>query len=195
MKLLHPDDPQDVPRAIELILAIIQFSKPHHTLISDSFSMDIDTRADLKSITLLSALIESFLTPFIDTTLSLFDQIQYLSCYSHITFAFFHAHRRSFMSYQLYYDTQMAVKNVTFCYKKQQILDPNAPFYLGDVGNDPLEILFRRTHMIGGHNSACSFAQAINCLEAAKDIDGVFKCHPDIDLVSCYLRVLYRTRI
>ncbi|KAG1731440.1 hypothetical protein EDD22DRAFT_788478, partial [Suillus occidentalis] len=35
--------------------------------------------------------------------------------------------------------------------------------------------------MIGGHNSACSFAQAIDCLGAAKDIDGVFKCHPDID--------------
>lgn len=181
MKLLHPDDPQDIPRAIELILAIIQLSKSHHTLLSDSFSMDIDTRADLKSITLLSALIESFLTPFIDTTLSLFNQIRYLSHYSHLAFAFFHAHRRSFMSYQLYYDTQTAVKNVIFCCAKQQILDPNAPFYLGDIGDDPLEILFGRTHMIGGHNSACSFAQAIDHLGAAKDIDGVFKHHPDID--------------
>ncbi|KIK35667.1 hypothetical protein CY34DRAFT_95704, partial [Suillus luteus UH-Slu-Lm8-n1] len=181
MKLLHPDDPQDVPRAVELILAIIQLSKSHHTLLSNSFSMDIDTCADLKSITLLSALIESFLTPFIDTTLSLFNQIRYLSRYSHLAFAFFHAQRRSFMCYQLYYDTQMAVKNVIFCCTKQQILDPNAPFYLGDVDDDPLEILFGRTHMIGGHNSACSFAQAIDHLGAAKDIDGVFKRHPDID--------------
>lgn len=143
--------------------------------------MDIDTCADLKSITLLSALIESFLTPFIDTMLSLFDQIRYLSHYSHLAFAFFHAHWRSFMSYQLYYDTQTAVKNVIFCCAKQQILDPNAPFYLGDVGNDPLEILSGHTCMIGGHNSACSFAQAIDRLGAAKDIDGVFKHHPDID--------------
>jgi hypothetical protein len=85
------------------------------------------------------------------------------------------------MSYQLYYDTQTAVKNAMFCCTKQQILDPNAPFYLGDVGDDPLEILFGRTRMIGGHNSACSYAQAIDRLGAAKDIDGVFRRHPDLD--------------
>jgi hypothetical protein len=180
-KLLHPDDPQDVPRAVELILAIIELTKSHHTIVNDSFSMDIDTCADFKSITLLSALIESFLTPFIDMTLSLFAQIQYLSRYAHLAFAFFHSHCRSFMSYQLYYDTQTTVKNVMFCCTKQQILDLNAPFYLGDVGDDPLEILFGHTHMIGGHNSACSYAQAIDHLGAAKDIDSVFKRHPDLD--------------
>ncbi|KAG1731439.1 hypothetical protein EDD22DRAFT_982574 [Suillus occidentalis] len=133
MKLLHPDDPQDVPCAVELILAII------HNL----FSMDIDTHADLKSITLLSVLIESFLTPFINTMLSLFDQIQYLSRYSHIAFTFFHAHQRSFMSYQLYYDTQTAVKNIIFCCKKQQILDPNAPFYCYDLDSSTPSIQYR----------------------------------------------------
>lgn len=180
-KLLHPDDPQDVPRAVELILAIIELAKSQHHIINNSFSVDIDTRTDLKSINLLSAVIESFLTPFIDMTLSLFDQIQFLSRYSHLTFAFFHAHRRTFTSYQLYYDTQTAVKNAMFCCTKQQILHPNAPFYLGDVSDDPLEILFSRTHMIGGHNSACSYTQAIDRLGAAKDIDGVFRRHPDLD--------------
>ncbi|KAG1863503.1 hypothetical protein C8R48DRAFT_560697, partial [Suillus tomentosus] len=180
-KLLHPDDPQDVPRAVELILTVIELAKSQYDIVNDSFSVDIDTRVDLKSITLLSALIESFLTPFINTSLSLSEQIQYLSHYAHLAFAFFHAHRRSFMSYQLYYDTQTAVKNAMFCCAKQQILDPNTPFYLGDVGDDPLEILFGRTRMIGGHNSACSYAQAIDRLGAAKDIDGVFKRHPDLD--------------
>jgi hypothetical protein len=115
------------------------------SLINNSFSVDIDTRTDLKSINLLSAVIESFLTPFINTTLSLFNQVQFLSRYSHLAFAFFHAHWRAFMSYQLYYDTQTTVKNAMFCCTKQQILYPNAPFYLGDVGDDPLEILFGRT--------------------------------------------------
>ncbi|KAG2354507.1 hypothetical protein BDR07DRAFT_1494468 [Suillus spraguei] len=36
--------------------------------------------------------------------------------------------------------------------------------------------------MIGGHNSACSYAQAIDHLGAAKDIDDMFKHHPDLDL-------------
>ncbi|KIK33902.1 hypothetical protein CY34DRAFT_98849, partial [Suillus luteus UH-Slu-Lm8-n1] len=35
--------------------------------------------------------------------------------------------------------------------------------------------------MIGGHNSTCSYAQALDCLGAAKDIDGIFKCHPELD--------------
>ncbi|KAG1778642.1 hypothetical protein EV702DRAFT_940830, partial [Suillus placidus] len=165
---------QNVPHAIELILAIIKLAKSYHTIINNSFSMDIDTCADLKSITLLSTLIESFLTPFIDTTFSLFEQIQYLSHYTHLTFAFFHAHWCSFMSYQLYYDTQTTVNNDMFYCTKQQILDPNALFYFWNVGDDPLEILFERTCMIRGHNSACSYAQAIDHLEASKDIDDIF---------------------
>ncbi|KAG2031646.1 hypothetical protein BDR03DRAFT_831899, partial [Suillus americanus] len=172
---------QDVPRSMELILAIIELAKSQQNIINDLFSVDIDTCADLKSIALLSGLIESFLTPFINTTLSLSEQIQYLSHYAHLAFVFFHAHRRSFMSYQLYYDTQTAIKNIMFCCTKQQNLDPNAPFYLGDVGDDPLEILFGCTRMIRGHNSACSYAQAIDRLGAAKDIDGIFKCHPELD--------------
>lgn len=85
------------------------------------------------------------------------------------------------MSYQLYYDTQTMTKNTIFCLAKQQSFDPYAPFFLGDVGDDPLEILFGCTCMIGGHNLACSYAQALDRLAAAKDIDGVFKCHPELD--------------
>jgi hypothetical protein len=180
-KLLHPDDPQDVPRAVELMLTVIEFTKTQNSLISDSFSIDVDTRADLASIGLLSALLQSILIPFINVELSLTQQFDHLSRYAHLAFAFFHAHRRSFMSYQLYYDTQTMVKNAFFCLAKQQSLDLCAPFCLGDVRDNPLEILFGRTHMIGGHNSACSYAQALNCLGAAKDIDGVFKCHPELD--------------
>ncbi|KAG1753401.1 hypothetical protein EDB19DRAFT_1824124 [Suillus lakei] len=180
-KLLHLDDPQDVPRVVELMLAVIEFSKTQHTLISDSFSIDVDTRADLTSISLLSALLRSILIPFIDVDLSLSQQFDHLSRYAHLAFAFFHAHRCSFMSYQLYYDTQTMVKNAFFCLAKQQSLDPHAPFFLGDVGDDPLEILFGCMRMIGGHNSACSYAQALDRLGTAKDIDGVFKCHPELD--------------
>ncbi|KAG1862950.1 hypothetical protein C8R48DRAFT_748149 [Suillus tomentosus] len=180
-KLLYPDDPQDVPRAVELMLAVIEFSNSQHSIINDSFSTDVDTRADLQSIALLSALLESILLPFTDVSLSLSEQFVLLSRYSHLTFAFFHAHRRSFMSYQLYYDTQTMVKNSVFCLTKQQTLDPHAPFFLGDVGDDPLEILFGRTRMIGGHNSASSYAQALDHLGAAKDIDGVFRRHPELD--------------
>ncbi|KAG0700353.1 hypothetical protein DFH29DRAFT_807752 [Suillus ampliporus] len=162
VKLLYPDDPQDVPHAMELMQAIVKFCKHQQHAINDSFSTDIDTRADLNSIALLSALIESILLPFIDVSMSLSDQMKSLSCYSHLAFAFFHAHRRSFMSYQLYYDIQTTIKNAFFCLAKQQCLDPHVPFFLSDVGDDPLELLFGCTRMIGGHNSAFSYAQALD---------------------------------
>ncbi|KAG1841281.1 hypothetical protein F4604DRAFT_1939552 [Suillus subluteus] len=168
-KLLYPDDPQDVPRAVELMLAIIEFSNSQLHITNDSFSLDINTCADVASIYLLSKLLESILMPFIHVDLSLSQQFEHLSL------------RHSFMSYQLYYDTQTMTKNAIFCLAKQQSLDPYAPFFLGDVGDDPLKILFGHTRMISGHNSACSYAQALDRLAAAKDIDGVFKHHPKLD--------------
>jgi hypothetical protein len=180
-KVLHPDDPQDVPRAIELMQAIIAFSKLKHASIDDSFSTNVDIRADLMAIKLLGHILESILLPFIDVNLSLTEQVQYLSSYSHLSFAMFHSHRRGFMPYQLYYDTHTMAKNIMFCIKKQQVLDPHEKFFIGDCGDDRLELHFGRTRMIGGHNSGCSYSQVLDRLGAAKDIDGVFKRHPDLD--------------
>ncbi|KAG2117596.1 hypothetical protein DEU56DRAFT_919052 [Suillus clintonianus] len=181
VKLLHPDDLQDVPRAVELMSAIIDFSKSQHAMLNDSFSSDIDTCADLASITLLSSVIESILIPFINVDLSLMEQVQYLSRYAHLSFALFRSHRRSFMGYQLYYDSHTMSKNVMFSITKQQLLDPSASFFLGNSGDDRLELHFGRTRMIGGHNSGYTFTQVVDRLGATKDIDGVFKRHPDMD--------------
>ncbi|KAG2335875.1 hypothetical protein BDR05DRAFT_897578, partial [Suillus weaverae] len=188
-KLLYPDDPQDVPHAVELMLAIIEFSNSQLHISNDSFSMDIDTCADVTSINVLSKLLESILMPFIHIELSFSQQFKHLSHDSHLAFSIFHAHRRTFMSYQLYYDIQTMVKNAVFSLTKQQSLDPYAPFFLGDVRDDPLEILFGCTCMIGGHNSACSYAQALDHLTAAKDIDGVFKRHPELDPGHWWLKL------
>jgi hypothetical protein len=87
-KLLYPDNPQDVPCAVELMLAIIEFSNSQCSIINDLFAPDVDTCADLQSI----ALLESILLPFTNVSLSLFEQFMLLSQYSHLTFAFFHAH-------------------------------------------------------------------------------------------------------
>ncbi|KAG2742799.1 hypothetical protein P692DRAFT_20879328 [Suillus brevipes Sb2] len=188
-KVLHLDDPQDVPCAIELMQAIIAFSKLKHASIDDSFSTNIDIHTDLMAIKLLGHILESILLPFIDVNLSLTEQVQYLSSYSHLSFAMFYSHRRGFMPYQLYYDTHTMAKNIMFCIKKQQVLDLHEKFFIGDCGNDCLELHFGRTRMIGGHNSGCSYSQVLDRLGAAKDIDGVFKRHPDLDLGHQHLKM------
>ncbi|KAG2035573.1 hypothetical protein BDR03DRAFT_867885 [Suillus americanus] len=188
-KLLHPDDPQDVLRAIELMQAIMTFSKSQHTNIDNSFSTNINIRADLMSIKLLSDIIESILLSFIDINLSLTEQVQYLSHYAHLSFAIFHSHHHTFMPYQLYYDTHTMVKNIIFCIWKQQVLDSREKFFVGDSGDDCLELHFGRTWVIGGHNSGCSYSLVLNRLGAAKDTDGVFKQHPELDLGHHHLKL------
>ncbi|KAG2120169.1 hypothetical protein BD769DRAFT_1671813 [Suillus cothurnatus] len=159
MKLFHPDDPQDIPWAIELMQAIVEFSKSQHSLLNNSFSTDANTHVDLVSINILSNLIESILIPFINTKLSLTEQVQSLSCYAHLAFSIFRVHHHLFMPFQLYYDTQTSVKSAMFSITKQQLLDLRMSFFLGDCRDDQLELMFG----------------------AAKDIDIVFKRHPELD--------------
>jgi hypothetical protein len=73
------------------------------------------------------------------------------------------------------------IKNAFFCLAKQQQLDPTQPFYLFQVGDDPLEKLFGKLRMLGGHNSAMSYAQAIERLGHACDLQSVYLRQPDLD--------------
>ncbi|KAJ7156777.1 hypothetical protein C8R46DRAFT_1294525 [Mycena filopes] len=177
-RLLFPDDPQDVPRAVELMEGIIDF------LACDFGDVDPDTAADLDSIRLLAVLLKSILAPFItpDMSLRLTEQMTHLrSTYAHLTFTLFRLNRLTFMSNQLYGDSQSMIKNAFFCLAKQQELDPNQPFYLFQVGDDPLEKLFGKLRMMGGHNSAMSYAQAIERLGHACDLQSVYLRQPDLD--------------
>ncbi|KAJ7934278.1 hypothetical protein B0H13DRAFT_1700536 [Mycena leptocephala] len=174
-KLLFPDDPQDVPRAVKLMEAIIEF------LACDFGQVNADTAADLDSIRLLALVLKSILAPFITPDMSLTEQMTHLSTYAHLTFTLFRLNRLTFMSNQLYGDSQSMIKNAFFCLAKQQQLDPTQPFYLFQVGDDPLEKLFGKLRMLGGHNSAMSYAQAIERLGHACDLQSVYLRQPDLD--------------
>ncbi|KAF7355837.1 hypothetical protein MVEN_00912000 [Mycena venus] len=174
-KLLFPDDPQDVPRAVELMEAIIEL------IACDFGQVDANTAADLDSIRLLALILKSILAPFITPDMSLTEQMTHLSTYAHLTFTLFCMNRLTFMSNQLYGDSQSMIKNAFFCLAKKQKLDPTQPSYLFQVGDDPLERLFGKLRMLGGHNSAMSYAQAIERLGHACDLQAVYLRQPDLD--------------
>ncbi|KAJ7021355.1 hypothetical protein C8F04DRAFT_1273875 [Mycena alexandri] len=73
------------------------------------------------------------------------------------------------------------VKNAMFCLAKQQALDPTKPFYLFQVGDDPLERLFGKLRMLGGHSFAMNYLQAIDRLGHACDLQGAFMRNPDLE--------------
>lgn len=78
LKLLLPDEPLDVPRAVALMNAVISLGnidptlKPH-TL--DCTEPDVDAVADVDAIKILSHILHSLLQPFIKITLSLTEQV------------------------------------------------------------------------------------------------------------------------
>ncbi|KAG1763515.1 hypothetical protein EV702DRAFT_1220308 [Suillus placidus] len=184
-RLLNPDDPQDVPHAVELMQAIIALSK----FKIDTITGDVGMCIDMSSIKSLGAILESLLLPFIDITLSLQQQVTYLSRYAHLTFTFFCLYRSTFMPHVLYYDSQTMAKNACFCIAKQQRLDGSQKFWLIQMGDDRLEKLFGITWMRGQHNSAMNYSQALDRISAAKDINTVFKKHPDLESGSRRLKI------
>ncbi|KAJ7838286.1 hypothetical protein B0H14DRAFT_2588687 [Mycena olivaceomarginata] len=168
-------DPQDVPHAVELMEAVIEF------LAYDFGQVSVDTAADLDFIRLLALLLKSILVPFITPDMWLTEQMTHLSTYAHLTFTLFRLNCLTFMSNQLYGDSQSMIKNAFFCLAKQQQLDPTQPFYLFQVGDNPLKKLFGKLRMLSGHNSAMSYAQAIERLGHACDLQSVYLRQPDLN--------------
>ncbi|KAJ7031846.1 hypothetical protein C8F04DRAFT_1360484 [Mycena alexandri] len=154
--LLFPNDAQDVPRAVKLLLGVITLGD------LDYGAADPNTCTDIDALRLLAA-------------------ITSLATFSHLSFTLFRSSRLQYMSNQLYGDSQTMVKNAMFCLAKQQELDPTAPFYLFQVGDDPLERLFGKLRMLGGHNSVMNCLQAIDRLGHACDLQGAFMRNPDLE--------------
>ncbi|KAI5994112.1 hypothetical protein F5J12DRAFT_726460, partial [Pisolithus orientalis] len=182
-KLLYPDDPQDVPCAVELIKAITQLGQINPTqapYAQPGYPPDVNAIMDFEVLSMLGNLLHHLLEPFTNTMLSLTEQVMHLSAFAHLLFALYHAHQCAFMPDQLYYDTQTMVKNAIFCIAKQQQLDASFPFYLPDVGDDAIELLFAFLWMCGGHNSAINYKQAIDHLCAVRDVGSIYACNLDL---------------
>ncbi|KAK7015827.1 hypothetical protein R3P38DRAFT_2543278 [Favolaschia claudopus] len=173
-KLLNPDDPQDVPRAIDLIEAIISLREieiPQHNI-------DLSYTAD--SVRLLGHVFENFTLPFITPEFNLSRQICMLSTCAHIIFVLFREYRLDFMSNQLYGDTQSTIKNIVFSVAKQQLQDTEVDVNANEDGTDPLEGHFAFMRTAGGHNSAMNYKQGVERNGWACDIQGVYSRWPEL---------------
>jgi hypothetical protein len=105
--LLNPEDPQDVPRAIELIQALADLR---------NLEIDLDP-AELKTliaIKLMGHLFNCLIQPYIDPTLSLTQQIEYLSEFQHVAMVLYRKNSTAFFPGQLYGDTSVTIKSAVF---------------------------------------------------------------------------------
>ena len=111
----------------------------------------------------------------------LVDQMQYLAKYSHIALVLYQGNGCSFMSNQLYADSQVMVKNTFFYLAKQLLMNPELPVLLMLSGDDRLENLFGRVRMQGAHNCGVDLKTLMDRLAATMDLCHIFSVHPLLD--------------
>jgi hypothetical protein len=114
--------------------------------VADLRSLDISTFNPSKvrtvqALQLIGTLFYAMTEPFVNRNLSLSQQMMLLSQYAHIALILYRRHGTSFMSNQLYGDSQVMVKNTFFYLAKQILMDPTLPVLLMLSGDDRLENL------------------------------------------------------
>lgn len=157
--LFNPNDRQDVPLAYTLLKEVWSLPEPQST---DSPSIASSRRA----ICVLGQLFKYIVLPYIQTSLSLHEQLTYLSAAAHLTF-FLYTHNNAgatFIPSQTYFDIMLMIKNAYFCVAKVKTRTPEGKFYLILTGTDRLEGTFGVTRTMSGTDHNCDVYQLSNRL-------------------------------
>ncbi|KAJ6613650.1 hypothetical protein B0H10DRAFT_2270890, partial [Mycena sp. CBHHK59/15] len=176
--LIDPSDHQNVPKAVLLLEAIIRL----HSEPADD--LDPTMLKGHKAIGLLAEVLHSLLTPFVNVELTLSEQVTRLAKYAHLVVPIFHRHKTSFMSNQLYADSQTMIKHLLFCIAKKKVLDTKqgtrSRFYVSQVGDDRLELSFSESRC-QTHSRNHDSLELADKLSVTADIREIYNEHPEWD--------------
>ncbi|KAF8308702.1 hypothetical protein DL93DRAFT_2219257 [Clavulina sp. PMI_390] len=172
---LRPEDKQDVTLAANLLKAV--WSLPL-IVPADSAPGFAEQR---KAIYLLGRLIYYTVSPYMDISLSLSEQLVRLSAASHLALYLFvkHETRSHFMNGQLYADLQIMIKNVFFCVAKQKELDNEGNFYIILLGTDRLETSFGTIRTMVGNDCHTDMLQLADRLTNTTLCQNIYAEHPE----------------
>lgn len=170
--LLNPNDKQDVPLAVSLLLAISNLPQPSETHLPTYTC----TR---RLINLLGEFFSSLVLPYITPSANLSEQLTLLSKAVHLSLALYSLARGGFIPVQLYTDIAIMVKNAYFCVAKTQLDNPNAEFHLTLLGTDRLESQFGNLRTMVGNDSNADLLQIGSRLTAAAECSSILTQHPE----------------
>ncbi|KAG5633966.1 hypothetical protein H0H81_004150, partial [Sphagnurus paluster] len=172
--LLYPADKQNVPNAVRLLQELYDLSGikvvPHPGHLKH-----------LRAIAFIAKVLSYFLFPFIKVEMSLSEQIQSLSAYSHLLTGLYTKHRLGFMTSALFADTQAIVKNVIFTTAELQLLkNPEIEYYILFEGTDRLEGVFSHART-QDHARNFDILQLAHKLSIGAEINAIYERYPDLD--------------
>ncbi|KAJ6574023.1 hypothetical protein B0H10DRAFT_1963829 [Mycena sp. CBHHK59/15] len=173
--LLDPSDAQNVANSIKLLMCIVEIVE------LDPEDFDPSEVAEFEALCLLGELFDALLQPFINTELSLSEQIQSLVSFSHLLCALYVENGTSFIPNQLYADMQAMAKNAVLMVPKTRLINGKLKVFICLLGDDVLEALFGRARMIGGHSPNCSVGELRDRFSSAMNLDYIYECHPELE--------------
>jgi hypothetical protein len=174
--LLNPNDKQDVVLMYTLLREIWQ--------LPSSSSSDQPLFAKSRTaLNILGQLFRLLVTPYTETSMTLSQQLQYLSAAAHLSLALFTFEdaKAKFVPSQLYSDTAIMIKNVYFTAAKAQVDHPGSNFWLVLLGTDRLETSFGILRTMIGSNANADLLQMGSRLSDVSLCAAIFAQYPQWD--------------
>jgi hypothetical protein len=175
--LLNPADKQNVPAAVKLLNELLRGSQ----LPEKDFPSHIEPhfRYRLQKIQFLVTLLSYFMNPFIDSNMTLSQQLQSLSTYAHLLTTMYLKHHGNFMNTALFADSQSVVKHIFYTATRLQLLDPKIDYHILFKGSDRLEGIFSNVRT---QDHSCNFdvLQLAHKLSVGAEVNAVFQRNPDL---------------
>ncbi|KAJ6630146.1 hypothetical protein B0H10DRAFT_2362255 [Mycena sp. CBHHK59/15] len=167
--LLDPADGQDVSTTIKLFLAIIELTS------LDAADFDPNEAVEFEALCLFAEFLNAWIQPYINTDLTLSEQIESLVLASYLCTALYRQNGVSFMGNQLFAHIQASIKNAVLMVGKTRVIDGELKVFICLLGDDVLEALFGRSRMIGGHSPNCSVAELRDRFMSAMNLDWIYE--------------------
>lgn len=171
--MLAPNDKQDVVLMVQLLNAIAQL--PQTAQPNDHPG----SHASRRILQLLGHLYRNILEAYLETTLSLHEQLTRLSTAAHLVLALYATYRGDFIPIQLFFDVMSMIKNAFMCVAKTQIDDPDGKFWLVLLGTDALKKVFGKVRTMVGNDTNADESQLANRIDGACECARILAAHPD----------------
>ncbi|KAJ7020557.1 hypothetical protein C8F04DRAFT_1241929 [Mycena alexandri] len=159
--LLDPADGQNVSGTIKLMLAIIELAS------LDKTNFDPSEAVEFEALCLLAEFLNAWIQPYINTDLSLSEQIESLILASHLCAAL--------------YLQNASVKNAVLMVAKTRVINGELKVFVCLLGDDVLEALFGRARMIGGHSPNCSIGELRDRFVSAMNLNWIYEQYPEFE--------------
>ena len=173
--LLNPADKQNVPQAVNLLQTLLDIHNINLNTIANPTH-----RHRVKAAIFLATILCYFLFPFIKVEMSLSEQIQSLSTFSHLITAFHLKHRSGFMNNALFGDAQAIVKSIIFNVARLQTIRPTIKYHILLEGTDRLEGVFSHART-QDHSRNFDILQLAHKLSVGAEINAILERNPDLD--------------